>query len=418
MHSYHLKDLIFILEKQGPLKYLRKPALEPMGKYSLIRTPFYEFYFNLKAEIKFIRGITSTWPHPAAFLKRTDGNDWVFYSVGIGGAPVRSWLGEYYLPCLGYPSNPVWDCDPYQDPRVMNALGAWAQLFANLSGLNPADLPPYLQKFLENVLQNHEGALLEKTRKFHQLIKGRLSVLPPDARHVDYQVIPLNLTKGCLYHCKFCAVKSDNFLARLPRAEINEQALRLKDFLGPDLGAYQGIFLGDHDGLAADGEVILQAAELALETFETAHPVFFMFGSVDSFLTRKSSFWQSLDQLPAKTYINLGLESVDLDTLKLLGKPLSPGQVREGFSKMLAINGQYENITVTANFLLGENLGENHLPCLSAFLSADKNKADKKTTIYFSPLTTSQNRPLLLEQFFELKKISNYQSYIYLIQRL
>jgi hypothetical protein len=300
----------------------------------------------------------------------------------------------------------------------MNALGAWAQLYADLSSLGLMDMPSYLQKFLEKVLQNHEGTLLEKTRKFHKLIKGRLSVLPPDARHVDYQLIPLNLTKGCLYHCRFCAVKSDNSFAKVPEREIREQALGLRDFLGPDLSSYQGVFLGDHDGLAADQEVITRTNQLALETFYIKHPFFFMFGSVDSFLCKETSFWRNMDQLPVQTYINLGFESVDEHTLKLLGKPLSASQVKQGFAKMLAINKEYKNITVTGNFLLGEDLGEDHLSCLSAFLSAGRDKADKKTTIYFSPLTTSLNRPFLLEQFFELQKQIDYQSYIYLIQRL
>ena len=80
-----------IAKASFPLRY---------GKYSEIKTSEYEFRFNLNGEIKFIRGLNVNWPHPAEQLKRTDGNDWVYYSVGdkSGEDGLISWMGEYYLP--------------------------------------------------------------------------------------------------------------------------------------------------------------------------------------------------------------------------------------------------------------------------------------------------------------------------------
>lgn len=52
------------------------------GKCSIIKTLEYEFLFNLNGEVKFIRGLNlKNWPHSTEQLKRTDGNDWMYYSV-------------------------------------------------------------------------------------------------------------------------------------------------------------------------------------------------------------------------------------------------------------------------------------------------------------------------------------------------
>ena len=77
-----LSNLAISVEKQGPDKVTKDSFPLRYGKYSEIRTSDYEFVFNLNGEIKFIRGLDTIWPHPAEQLKRTDGNDWVYYSVG------------------------------------------------------------------------------------------------------------------------------------------------------------------------------------------------------------------------------------------------------------------------------------------------------------------------------------------------
>jgi len=84
----------------------------------------YEFIFNLNGEIKFIRGLNTSWPHPAEQLKRTDGNDWVYYYVGDDSSVngIISWLGEYYLPCLPYPSNSIWEKNLHPRSSVVVSL--------------------------------------------------------------------------------------------------------------------------------------------------------------------------------------------------------------------------------------------------------------------------------------------------------
>lgn len=90
------------------------------GKCSEIKTSEYEIQFNLSGEIKFIRGLNVNWSHPSEWLKRTDGNDWVFYSVSSVGKGIFNWLGECYLPCVPYPGNSIWEFNPLTNSNIMN----------------------------------------------------------------------------------------------------------------------------------------------------------------------------------------------------------------------------------------------------------------------------------------------------------
>jgi hypothetical protein len=71
---------------------------------------------------------------PAEWLKRTDANDWVFYSVGRYHR-LFSFLGEYYLPCLPYPSNSLWEYNPFKDSNIRKAFTAWSQLQVGLRAM-------------------------------------------------------------------------------------------------------------------------------------------------------------------------------------------------------------------------------------------------------------------------------------------
>ena len=45
-------------------------------------------------------------------------------TVSSGYSGVFSILGEYYRPCLPYPSNSVWEYDPFADSRIQKAIEA------------------------------------------------------------------------------------------------------------------------------------------------------------------------------------------------------------------------------------------------------------------------------------------------------
>lgn len=82
MESFQLNNYVITTEKQFPKDIVRERFPLRYGKCSIIKTPEYEFLFNLNGEVKFIRGLNlKNWPHSAEQMKRTDGNDWVYYSV-------------------------------------------------------------------------------------------------------------------------------------------------------------------------------------------------------------------------------------------------------------------------------------------------------------------------------------------------
>lgn len=250
-----------------------------------------------------------------------------------------------------------------------------------------------------------------------------MSVLPPDTRHVDYDVIPLMVADGCLYHCGFCCIKSRRRFQCRSKDKIERQIRRLKRFYGADLRNYNALFLGNHDALAAGSETVCYAATNAYQTFGferslIKNPVLLIFGSVDSLLNAGNKLIEILDRIPFYTYINIGLESVDSATLALIEKPLEPLQIKDAFQKMLDINRQYLNIEVTANFLLGEHLPPTHHYALVELIRSNLSRFYNKGAIYLSPLNTSQNRSELLRQFVEIKTKSRLPTYLYLIQRL
>lgn len=426
MNSARVNNFTIIVEKQFPKDIIKASFPMRYGKYSVIQTPEYEFLFNLNGVIKFIRGLNlKNWPILAEQLKRTDGNDWVFYSVGdeSGDKGVISWMGEYYLPCLPYPSNSVWEISYFSKSHAMNALASLSQLYANLFGVRRDGLSPAVRDFIDLVVDNDEGVLHERANKLFSIIGGRVSVLPPDTRHVDYEVIPLMIADGCLYNCKFCCVKTGlQFQARSSNA-ILEQIEQLKNFYGRNLENYNALFLGNHDALAAGEELICMASTASFEAFgfeksDSRTPKLFMFGSVDSLLKSGSGLFDKLNNMPFYTYINIGLESVEAPTLSYIHKPLDPSKVRDAFRKMLEINSAYANIEITANFLLGEPLSPEHYQSLAKLLRDVPASSRGKGAIYLSPLMDSPKKRELLPKFLEIKKQSKLPVYIYLIQRL
>jgi hypothetical protein len=418
MPSYRINGMAVTIGKQGADEFTKATYPIRVGKYSEIKTQDYEFHFNLKGQIKFIRGLHYKWRHPGELLKRTDGNDWVFYSLGSVGERIVRWLGEYYLPCPPYATNAIYEYNPFNDPNVMSALGAWAQLYANLYETNRAELPGEVGCFFDQIRDNDETTLFKQAEQLHDIMGGRASVLPPDTRHVDYEVIPLTLADGCRYHCGFCCVKSPQAFRPRTEESIKEQIESLKDFHGLNLANYKALFLGNHDALGAGPDLILSAASQAITAFGTKDPMLYLFGSADSLLEAGDALWSGLNQIADHTYINIGLESADDATLAQIKKPLDSDKVRAAFEKMLQINRDFENIEITANFLLGDALPSSHEQALIDLLQSVPEADSRKGAVYLSPLLESQKKRELLETFFQIKEQSSLPAYVYLIQRL
>jgi hypothetical protein len=427
MGSYQIRDLAVTPDKEGSWEFLKVSYPARYGRFGEIKTPDYTFQFNLNGEIKFIEGRSGNWPHPQEWLKRTIANDWVYYSAGDYSG-LYDLLGEYYLPCLSYPSNSFLGGNLLEDNAVRSAIENWQKLRGEIRGLIRGALPDGLKDFLIGVTDWNEESLRLRSDEFHHLIGGPVTVLPPDSRHVDYEVIPVIVADGCLYNCGFCRVKSgQEFEPRSPK-DIIDQIKDLKRFYGRDLHNYNALFLGHHDALRAGRELLELAAKTAYETFEFDHSYvkgafLFLFGSVDSLLHAEEVLFEFLNSLPFFTYLNIGLESANRATLALLRKPVSVEMIREAFARMVDINRKYERVEVTANFVFGEGLPADHLLALMDLAGKKPDLPCGKGCLYLSPLVGGEvedvrKRRELLRQFNKVKTRSRLPVYLYLIQRL
>ncbi|MCF8108574.1 MAG: radical SAM protein [Desulfohalobiaceae bacterium] len=423
MSSYHLDDLQISLNTQGASRYQKVSFPVQYGLASQIQTPRYSLRYNLNGAIISIQGRTRDWPHPAEWLKRTLGNDWVYYFSGNYTHIVDA-LGEYYLPCFPYPSNSLWNRHPFAEPAVQAALDyAQDQLPRQLSRLLAAGgLQPELRDFLETVARTSRARLWERSRRLFSILKSRVSVLPPDARHVDYDLLPLIIADGCLYNCGFCSVKTGQAFQPRSRKDILEQILGLRSLLGPDLRNYNSLFLGQHDALHCDPDLLEYAALKAYTALGFARsviqdPTLHCFAGVDAFLNKRDSFFQRCARWPYRTFINIGLESADQSTLDQLHKPVSAEKNQEAFHRAQEVNQRWEQIEVTTNFVLSPDLPDTHWSAFEDLTRSSLKHYYPKGTVYLSPLSRL-HRQESRRLFARLKRRSRRPTYLYLLQRL
>lgn len=425
MRSRPIDNLAITPDKTGARRFTKVSYPIRYGRYGEIQTPAFTFQFNLNREIKHIQGRGTAWPSPSEWLKRSVGNDWVYYLAGDYSG-VKDAFGEYYFPFPAYPTNAFITRNPFNDPSTAAAFRAWQQIRETAAGLVPGINDQALKCFLESVAATGPAALDRRARHFHRIIGGRISVLPPDARHVDYDVIPVIVADGCLYKCGFCRVKSRDGFVHRTRKNIITQLAQLKKFLGPDLKNYNAVFLGLHDALNADPDLLLFAAENAYTRLGLASSLMaddarlFLFGSVDALINARGALFDALQALPYLTYINIGMESADPDTLNRLQKPISAEKVTAAFDKMLGVNHQYSRIEITANFVYGDTLPSGHLPAFFKLTRQPSRPLAGKGTLYFSPLMTGGRMAHqdIVRRFYKIKARNPFDNYLYLIQRL
>ncbi|MFH1154967.1 MAG: radical SAM protein [Pseudomonadota bacterium] len=410
------------LNREGTHEYTKISYPLRTGVYSEIELPDLVLQFNLNHEIIRAAGRGRTWLHPSEWLKRSRGNDWVYYSTG-GYTGVFEATGEYYLPNLQYPTNALMGGKPFQEKAVSIILETWHDRILEVLDQHRTDLPDRFLHFLCQAAENSPSKLQEKADTLFSICGGRATVMPPDARHVDYDIIPLTVSRGCLYKCRFCRIKSDKPFSTLTEPEIKDQISRLKHLYGNDLANYNSVFLGEHDALNAPADVILKAVSQALFSFDFANANIrgsnvFMFGSVDSLLNAAPRLFEELDRMPLKTYINIGLESADQETLDRLGKPITSDQVHRAFYLIQEINQRFDRIEITANFIMDDNLPPGHYPAFLDLVRDSVPRPRTKGCVYLSPLRINNPSREVMFDFNRLKTLSRVPTFLYIIQRL
>jgi hypothetical protein len=422
MEAYQYDDFSITLKRRGANRFTKVSYPIRYGRFSEINTRDYIFQFNLNGEIKYIQDNKQRWQYPGEWLKRSVADEWTYYSAaGYGGT--YSFIGEYYLPCFSQPKNAISSTYIFDQSAADHALSSFEKFSEKLKALSSDKMPREVKKFLKCVAENDLDILKRKGREFHSIINGRITVLPPDSRHVDYEVIPVVVADGCLYNCGFCSIKTGKDFVLRSKKEIINQINNLKKFYKDDICNYNSIFLGMHDALNAGRELIEFSAENAYQIFKIEHsnmkdPKLFLFGSVDSLLDASENLFETINKMPFYTYINIGMESSDQQTLDLLKKPVSAKKVERSFDRMLDINKRYGNVEITANFVMGEGLPEAHFDSISNLTAGRLDHFFSKGCIYLSPLSSDRSTKDLQRKFVELKNISRLPTFVYLIQRL
>ena len=427
--SYRTGDLSIQLNCRGNTEYAKISYPVKYGIFHRLETRDLIMEFNLNHEIRHARGKTDTWLHPQEWLKRTMGNDWIYYSTG-GYAGVFESIGEYYLPNLMYTTNSLLGGKPFEEPEIRRLSAHWhptlaetglAQILAETA--NGSDIPTQIRTWTQKTLAVTPETLEQKAQTLFNISGERTTVLPPDARHSDYDVIPLAIADGCLYKCRFCKVKNKKPFTPRTTDDIDRQIRALSALYAEDLVNYNSIFLGEHDALNAPADIILYAARAAYREFGfsrsvMAKPSLYLFGSVDALLTAEERLFTRLDQMNFRTYINIGLESADPETLEKIGKPITAEKVTRAFERMQAINRSCQNIEMSGNFIMDENLPAGHTQAMMALVRDRLKFTQPKGSIYLSPLRFGRPSREILFDFYHLKTRSRLPMYLYIIQRL
>lgn len=390
------------------------------GIYSAIETNKLSLHFNLNHEIIRIRDKSGIWNHPHEWLNRTVGNDWIYNSTG-GYTGVFEATGEYYLPNFTYSSNSILGGKPFSSNAINDITDNWySTLKQSIESSTPSQNDAV---FLSSVLKNDPKQLSNRAQRLYSIIGGQISVLPPDARHVGYNLIPVMISRGCIYKCRFCKVKNKYPFTELDPKNIDQQLDKLKQLYNHDLINYNSIYLGEHDALMSSTATILYGIQKAFSTLELNNSYLdgmncFLFGSVTSLLEAPEELFYELQQIPCSTYINIGLESPDQETLNLLGKPITSNMVWEAFKKIQLLNKKYSRIELTANLVMDSSLPSDHYRDIEKLLGDTQRFQQSKGTIYFSPLSFDSPSRARLFEFNRLKLLSRYPTYLYIIQRL
>lgn len=419
--SYRRGSLCIELFRRGLNHYPKASYPARSGIYHSIETAQARMDFNLNHEIIRLAGRDRDWPHPQEWLKRTIANDWIYYSTG-GYTGVYETTGEFYLPNVSYQTNNHLGGRPLLNQAVAGLLKSWPEQLSRLHSEFDDLTTPY-RSALQQITAINPAAMADKARTLHRIIGGPVSVLPPDTRHVDYRVVPLNIADGCLYKCGFCRVKNNHGFRQKSLAEIDAQIDCLENLLAADLVNFNGLFLGQHDGLNCDAQTICHTIERAQLRLKLTNAYIrdssaYLFGSVHSLLEAETALFDELERLPGATYINIGLESADQQTLDTLEKPVQADDVARAFDRAQRINRRCASIEITANFVTDPDLPAAHYQAMLKLIRDRIEIKRDKGCIYLSPLRFGDPSRARLFDFYKLKRLSRLPLFMYTIQRL
>jgi hypothetical protein len=414
-----------LLSRQGLASYEKLSYPARFGRFHEISGHGLTVQFNLRAQPVFFQATHASWPHPHDWIKLTPSGSMLYLSSG-SYLDVFSLYGEHFIPVPSAPSNSLFPHDPFGIPEVkdsVNRIDVWMESL--VSALETCTVTParIFCEALKRAIHNRT----HRAATFHRAVHGTVPVLPPDTRHVNYDVIPLLISDGCLSNCGFCTIKTAAPFRERSRDEIKEQAKNTVNFLGPDLNNFNSVFLGQNDALACSPSLLEYAVSLAFSTFQIErswlkNPSLFLFASVHSLLNADKTAFTALQNSGFRCYINIGFESFHQPTLDMLRKPARVSDVQRAFKKALDINSRFSNIEITGNFVIGTSLHRRHNEMLAAVLQqpyAARNLPASSITVYLSPLAGDrEDARRILRMARDLQQQSRVPCFLYLLAGL
>ncbi len=355
--------------------------------YHQLDIPGLTIHFSPGWRPLFIQGTTSSWPHPMEWVRIGLSGSLAYYSA-LGYGDLASLFQQFYVPV---PLDNGKEVKDLLSPKGLSATYEVLRLFQSL--------PKYLEgsKNSSSVSCpdfNYLGRQVSWWQKFYlqrllRILKCKVNVLPPDSMMCDYHIFPVILSTGCPYNCGFCKVKDGTGFALRSLREIEGQVNELACTLWDEIPFFKGVFLGNQDALLAPGELIFEVLELVIKSVPLAKNVF-LFGSVDGLLLKGMDFFQELNRAGLNFFVNIGIESLDINVLQALKKPLTKEQVERAWEKINFLNSSFDRLEFSINILASSRFPESHWHTLLERLT--KENASPRGPIFLSPYNESIGR--------------------------
>jgi len=293
---------------------------------------------------------------------------------GVDGTVVEKWWGEPRVGRFRPRRSRVLDAEEGRD-RI---AAAYERVHEHLSDLESrADgTDPAARESIRRVLETDPAALARDAAQFRS-VYSPVGILPPDC----YRAVVCQLTTGCPYDCSFCTLYDEDGGVRSPDA-FDDHVRAVASAFGRGRQSRRGVFLGEANPLAADGETIARALESIERHLPERHAEgVFAFGNARSVARTPVPTLETLAEL-GLTRVYLGVESGDPDVLSLLRKPQDAADVREAVERLAAAG-----IDVGAMLMAGvggETYARDHVRRTVALLT--DLSLDSGDVVYLSPL--------------------------------
>ncbi|MEF8756964.1 MAG: radical SAM protein [Halobacteriales archaeon] len=247
---------------------------------------------------------------------------------GVDGTVVEKWWGEPRVGRFRPRRSRVLDAEAGRD-RVAAAYDAAKAVLSDLESRAVAT-DDDARESIRRVLDTDPADLARDAEGFRS-VYSPVGILPPDC----YRAVVCQLTTGCPYDCSFCTLYDADGGVRSADA-FDDHVRAVASAFGRGRQSRRGVFLGEANPLAADGDRLACALESIERHLPERHAEgIFAFGNAHTVARTPVPTLETLADR-GLTRVYLGVESGDPDVLSLLRKPQDSDDVREAVERLAA----------------------------------------------------------------------------------